>query len=421
MERLEQAHDTIVSSPAAGHTGGSRFAAVELAPPDAIFNTVTAFKADTDPNKMNLGVGAYRTEEGKPYIFKVVRKVEEEMLADLKLNKEYLAISGDPDFRAVAQRLLMGRDVPEMTTVQSLSGTGALRLGAAFLEKFCPAKLYLPNPTWGNHPAIMEDARLQTDKYPYFDPKTRMLNFEGMISALNTMAPGSIVLLHVCAHNPTGVDPTEEQWKEIAAVMKERALFPFFDNAYQGYATGDLDRDAFAVRYFAEQGFQFVCAQSFAKNMGLYAERVGALHIMTSSKEEAGRVLSQANIIIRRMYSNPPCHGARIVARVLGDKHTFAAWYEELKEVAGRIIKMRSLLCAELENLGTPGSWEHITKQIGMFSFTGLTPAQVDVMIKKYHIYLLKNGRISMAGINTSNVSYLAKAIKASILEAPSA
>ena len=155
--------------------------------------------------------------------------------------------------------------------------------------------------------------------------------------------------------------------------------------------------------------------------MGLYAERVGALHIMTSSKEEAGRVLSQANIIIRRMYSNPPCHGARIVARVLGDKHTFAAWYEELKEVAGRIIKMRSLLRAELENLGTPGSWEHITKQIGMFSFTGLTPAQVDVMIKKYHIYLLKNGRISMAGINTSNVSYLAKAIKASILEAPSA
>ncbi len=200
-----------------------------------------------------------------------------------------------------------------------------------------------------------------------------MLNFEGMMTSLISAEPGSIILLHVCAHNPTGVDPTEEQWQEIAKVMKERSLFPFFDNAYQGYATGDLDRDAYAVRLFAELGFQFIVAQSFAKNMGLYAERVGAIHVMTHSKEEANRVLSQVNIIVRRMYSNPPCHGARIVARVLGNKENYEAWYAELKEISGRIIKMRALLRAELEQLETPGTWEHITKQIGMFSFTGLT------------------------------------------------
>lgn len=322
---------------------------------------------------MNLGVGAYRTDEGLPYIFKTVRKVEEEMLADPKLNKEYLPISGDPDFRTCAQRLLMGKNDERMTTVQSISGTGALRLGAAFLRKFCPARVYLPNPTWGNHPTIFEDAQLETVKYPYYEPKTRLLNFEGMISSLNTAEPGAIILLHVCAHNPTGVDLNQEQWKEVAKVMKERSLFPFFDNAYQGYATGDLDKDAYAVRLFADLGFQFVVAQSFAKNMGLYAERIGAIHIMSSSKEEAARVLSQVNIIVRRMYSNPPVHGARIVARILGSKANFDAWYDELKEVSGRIIKMRALLRSELEALETPGTWEHITKQIGMFSFTGLT------------------------------------------------
>lgn len=190
---------------------------------------------------------------------------------------------------------------------------------------------------------------------------------------LTSVEKGTVVLLHVCAHNPTGVDPTKEQWHEIAKVMKERDLFPFFDCAYQGYATGDLDSDAYAVRYFADQGFQFVLAQSFAKNMGLYGERIGALHVMTGSKEEAARVLSQVNIIIRRMYSNNPIHGAKIVSRVLGDKENFEAWYGELKLVAGRILKMREMLRGALEELKTPGNWEHITKQIGMFSYTGLT------------------------------------------------
>jgi len=252
-------------------------------------------------------------------------------------------------------------------------------------------------------------------EYPYYNPKTLSFDCEGMLKGLSQATPGSVVLLHVCAHNPTGVDPTPDQWRQIAKVMKERGLIPFMDSAYQGFASGDLEKDALSIRIFLEMGFQMIVAQSFAKNMGLYGERCGALHFVCTSKDVAARVLSQTKIVIRANYSNPPLHPALLGARVLGNKQYFEDWKKELTQVANRILLMRRLLRDELLRLKAPGNWDHITNQIGMFSYTGLTPEQCDIIIKKYHIYLLRNGRISMTGITSKNVAYLARAMKDAI------
>ncbi len=242
-----------------------------------------------------------------------------------------------------------------------------------------------------------------------------MLDFEGMISSLQSAAKGSIILLHACAHNPTGVDPTQEQWKEIAEVMRARSLFPFFDCAYQGFASGDLAEDNFAIRYFVDQGFEMVIAQSFAKNFGLYGQRAGAFHFVASpvdgAQDTVKRVSSQLAILQRSEISNPPIYGAKIASIVLNDKDLFAEWEEDLRTMAGRIVEMRKSLKAELDSLKTPGNWDHITSQIGMFSFTGLNEAQVMELRSKWHVYMTKNGRISMAGLNTGNVKYFAEAM----------
>jgi len=277
---------------------------------------------------------------------------------------------------------------------------------------FAPGDVYYSDPTWGNHISIIEKAHLVPKKYPYFHPKTKGLDFEGMCKGLEAAAPGSIVLLHVAAHNPTGVDPTPEQWRILAKIVKAKKLFPFFDSAYQGFATGDIRRDAESIQIFLEEGLQMFVAQSLAKNMGLYGERIGALHVVCTSKDVAERVLSQLNLIIRPMYSSPPSNGARIAFKVLSNPQYRKRWEEELKGVSGRIIEMRRVLHDELVNLKVPGTWDHIVKQIGMFSYTGLTPAQCESLINKHHIYLIKNGRISMAGVTTKNVKYIAKAIQ---------
>jgi len=234
-----------------------------------------------------------------------------------------------------------------------------------------------------------------------------------MLEDIGKAPEGSVMLLHACAHNPTGVDPTQEQWKEIAAVIKQRKHLTWFDSAYQGFASGDLERDAWALRYFTEQGFEMLACQSFAKNFGLYGERIGGLHVVTPSAASVAIVISQLNVIIRPLYSNPPKHGAQIVVRVLSDPELYAEWRSELSAMSNRIIQMRALLVQHLTKLGTPGDWSHITSQIGMFSFTGLTTKQCELLIKQHHIYLLTSGRISMAGINTKNVQYLAQCIDA--------
>jgi len=392
------------------------FDKVPVAPPDAIFNTKAAYNADKDPRKVDLGVGAYRTDDGKPYVLGVVKKAEARIASDSKLDHEYLSIAGDAQFNALCSKLIFGQDSSllkegKITTVQSISGTGGLRVAADFLARWLPGStIYYPNPTWGNHKNIFSDAKLNNKPYAYWNPKGRDLDIKAMLSDLKAAPEGSIILLHACAHNPTGVDPTEAQWKDIADVIVKRKHFPFFDLAYQGFASGSADRDAFAVRYFAEQGLELCVSQSFAKNFGLYNERTGTLSFVASSKEQAKAVHSQLEALIRPAYSNPPAHGARIVKTVLTDPALVEEWKGELQLMSGRISTVRKLLFDELTRLGTPGSWKHITTQIGMFSYTGLSVAQCKALISKHHIYLLENGRISMAGITTKNVGYIANA-----------
>jgi len=393
----------------------SFFANVKLAPPDEIFNTSAAFQADTSSTKVNLGIGAYRTEEGKPYILEVVKEAERRITNDTSLNKEYLTIAGMQDFIVAAQKLIMGKFYSDRVTgIQSLSGTGALRVLMEFLAKTMPGSfVYVSRPTWGPHHQVVEEAGLSIRTYSYWNPATRGLDIDGFLADLSNAPRGSIFLLHACAHNPTGVDPTPEQWQSILRVMQSRNLFPFFDSAYQGFASGDLDRDAYPVRLFAEAGMEMVIAQSFAKNLGLYGERVGCGSVVCRTSAIASLVKSQLQTVVRPMYSNPPLHGVRIAKTILTDPQLFQQWKQELLTMSGRIKQMRKLLQDELTRLKTPstsGDWSHITSQIGMFSFTGLTPTQVDKVTSRHHVYMLRSGRISMAGLNTRNVRYVAEA-----------
>lgn len=272
--------------------------------------------------------------------------------------------------------------------------------------------VFMPSPTWGNHPNILRDSNLAAGTYRYYNPQSNGLDLKGMLEDLEEAPEQSVVLLHACAHNPTGVDPKPEEWRQIAQVISKKGHFSFFDMAYQGFASGDCDTDAQAVRMFVQEGLPVILAQSYAKNMGLYGERAGALSVVCKDVEEKERILSQLKIIIRPMYSNPPLHGARLVATVLGDPQLKSLWHKEVKMMADRIIGMRTQLKDTLvQKLGSKHEWKHITDQIGMFCYTGLKADQVERLTKDFHIYLTKDGRISIAGINSSNVQYLAEAI----------
>ncbi|KAI6136682.1 pyridoxal phosphate-dependent transferase [Pisolithus sp. B1] len=400
----------------------STWAAVPAGPPDPILGITEAFKADQDPRKINLGVGAYRDENGKPYVLNAVKKAEEKIVA-AKQDKEYLAITGLASFAQNAAKLAYGVDSEPLkqnavSVAQSISGTGALRIGGAFMARHYPhAKvIYLPTPTWGNHMPLFRDSGLEVRRYRYFDSKTVGLDFAGMKEDIKNAPEGAIVLLHACAHNPTGVDPTQQQWKELSDLVAEKKLFPFFDMAYQGFASGSTTRDAFAVRHFVSQGHRIALCQSFAKNMGLYGERVGAFSLTTQDEEEKKRIDSQIKIIIRPMYSNPPLHGARIANTILSDPEFYQEWEGEVKGMAGRIINMRDRLYDLLTHeLRTPGEWGHIKSQIGMFSFTGLKTEQCQLLAEKAHIYMTLDGRISMAGLNGSNIEYFAQSVDAAV------
>lgn len=395
----------------------SRFEGVTMAPPDPILGVSEAFKADTDEKKLNLGVGAYRTEELQPYVLNVVKKAENRML-ERGENKEYLPIEGLAAFNKVTAELLFGADnsvlkEQRVATVQGLSGTGSLRLAAALIERyFHGAKVLISSPTWGNHKNIFNDARVPWSEYRYYDPKTVGLDFEGMIADIKAAPGGSFILLHGCAHNPTGIDPTPEQWEKIADVIQEKNHIPFFDVAYQGFASGSLDDDAASVRLFAARGMELLVAQSYSKNLGLYAERIGAMNVVCSSSDLAARVKSQLKRLARPMYSNPPIHGARIVANVVGDPALFDEWKAEMEMMAGRIKNVRQKLFDSLFAKDNSGKdWSFILKQIGMFSFTGLNKAQSDNMTNKWHVYMTKDGRISLAGLSLAKCEYLADAI----------
>ncbi|RCI14347.1 hypothetical protein L249_6061 [Ophiocordyceps polyrhachis-furcata BCC 54312] len=384
-------------------------------PSQAILGITEAFKADLNPQKINLGVGAYRTRHGNHYVLPSVLKAELDII-ESRLDKEYAGITGIQGFPVFAARLAYGEDaavLDRLAITQTISGTGALRVGAAFIQRFYRGNktVYVPNPTWANHRAVFSDAGLKVEQYRYYDKNTIGLDFDGMLADIKAAPRGSIILLHACAHNPTGIDPTQEQWKKISTEVKNNGHFAFFDMAYQGFATGDIDRDAFAVRHFVEEGHHIALCQSFAKNMGLYGERVGAFSLVCDNVEERKKVDSQLKILIRPMYSNPPIHGARIAEKVMASHNLRQEWLSELKQMADRIIKMRSLLRENLEKLGSVHDWSHITKQIGMFAYTGLSPAHMERLAKEFSVYATKDGRISVAGITEKNVEYLAQAI----------
>ncbi|KAF9283155.1 Aspartate aminotransferase, cytoplasmic [Mortierella alpina] len=397
----------------------SVFENVAAAPEDVIFALTAAYKADSHPNKVNLGVGAYRTEEGKPWVLPVVKKADHILVDDENLDHEYLPILGLEPFRKAATALILGSDSKAITegragSAQCISGTGAVYTGAQFLARHYPVKgaaCYISKPTWANHRAIFSGVGIPVLEYPYWDPASKGLNLQGMLETMQSAPRGSIFLLHPCAHNPTGVDPTPDQWKQIADVMEAKNHFPFFDCAYQGFASGSLNKDAYSVRYFVSRGFELFVAQSFSKNFGLYSERAGNLTIVAKSVQVKNQIESQIAKAQRAVISNPPAYGSRIVNVVLSDEKLYKEWELNLATMANRIIDMRKALFNELTKLGTPGSWKHIVDQIGMFSFTGLSTPQVKVLKEKYHVYLTDNGRISMAGLNSRNVKYFAQAV----------
>ncbi|KAH9966710.1 aspartate aminotransferase [Russula dissimulans] len=394
---------------------------VPQAPPDSIFKLTAAYQADPYPQKVNLGVGAYRDDDSKPWVLPVVKKASHILLSDTTLNHEYLPITGLPEFVSGAARLILGNDSPALAddrvvSVQTISGTGANHLAALFLSKYYRFNgekvVYLSDPTWVNHFAIFENVGIKQRTYPYYDPKTIGLDFDGFIATLENAPERSLFLLHACAHNPTGVDPTEEQWETIARAILAKKHYAIFDSAYQGFASGDLDQDAKALRYFVSQGVPMVVCQSFAKNAGLYGERVGALHLIAPDKEAALRVRSQLSVLQRCEISNPPSYGARVVALILNNPELFEEWKADIRTMAGRIIDMRKHLRALLtDELKTPGNWDHIVNQIGMFSFTGISTAQSKALVDDAHVYLTANGRISMAGLNSKNLRYFAEAL----------
>eukprot|EP00475_Leptophrys_vorax_P007679 TRINITY_DN1486_c2_g1_i1.p1 TRINITY_DN1486_c2_g1~~TRINITY_DN1486_c2_g1_i1.p1 ORF type:complete len:458 (+),score=53.06 TRINITY_DN1486_c2_g1_i1:1930-3303(+) len=398
-------------------SAASKFQDVAMAPPDPILGVSEAFRADTHPDKLNLGVGAYRTEDLQPYVLRVVTKAEKLML-DKHENKEYLPIEGLAAFNKATVELLLGagnKAVADgrVATVQGLSGTGSLRLGAAFIQRYLPgATVYISAPTWGNHKNILSDAGVAWKEYRYYDPKTVGLDYAGMVEDIKAAPDGSVILLHGCAHNPTGIDPTREQWDAIAALCKEKKHLPFFDVAYQGFASGSLDEDAWSVRRFVDLGLEVLVAQSYSKNLGLYAERVGAINAVVADADTAGRVKSQLKRLARPMYSNPPVHGARIVANVVGDPVLFDEWRAEMQGMAGRIKEVRQKLYDQLAAKDKSGKdWGFVLQQIGMFSFTGLNKAQSEHMTSKWHVYMTKDGRISLAGLPAAKCEYLADAL----------
>lgn len=408
----------------------SSFSALPDAPADEIFALNHAYAVDAHANKVNLGIGVYRTEEGQPWPLSSVQRAEEEMYQQNDpARHEYLAIEGDIAFLGFARDLMFGfSSIPSaeadkeeakqrIASVQTVSGTGANHIGAAFLaHHFKPKHVWVSTPTWANHHTIWELQGIERKSYPYFDATTCSFDFDGAIATLeNEAVEGDVILLHACAHNPTGVDPTKEQWKRIAEVCQQKRLFPFFDSAYQGFASGSADEDAWAVRYFFNLSppMEMCVAQSFSKNFGLYGQRAGAFHLVTNGTNLAEAALVRKNLchIIRGEYSMGPRYGSSIVKKVLGDSALRAQWQDDLTLMSSRIKRMRQALYDELLRLNTPGSWEHIVDQNGMFSYTGLTPKQVLELKNEFHIYLLKSGRASISGLSEKNVAYVAQAI----------
>jgi aromatic-amino-acid transaminase len=393
------------------------FSSVELAPRDPILGLNEAFNTDTRATKANLGIGVYTNDEGRIPLLRAVREAEKAR-AEAATPRGYLPIEGIAAYDAAVQKMLLGPDsaiVAEgrAVTAQALGGTGALKIGADFLKRLNPdAKVAISDPSWENHRALFEAAGFDVVNYPYYEAASHGVAFDAMIAALGSYPAGTIIVLHACCHNPTGVDLTVEQWKKVAEVVQARSLVPFLDMAYQGFADG-IDADAAAVRMFAETGINVFISSSFSKSFSLYGERVGALTITTTSKDETTRVLSQLKRVIRTNYSNPPTHGGSVVAAVLSSPQLRAMWEDELGEMRERIHAMRVSLVEKLKAYGAKRDFGFVAKQRGMFSYSGLNAAQVNRLKDEFGIYAVGTGRICVAALNTKNIDAVAKAIVA--------
>lgn len=393
------------------------FSHVPMAPADPILGLTEAFKADDRENKVNLGVGAYQDDSGKVPLMDVVRRVTQQ-LVQTQSAWTYQPIDGSPGYNYQVRSLVFDGALEPVTngrviTAQALGGTGALKIGADLLAQVTPqSRVYISSPTWANHRGIFEGAGFDVTTYRYFDADQNGVDVEGMLEDLTAAQPGSIVILHACCHNPTGYDLTHEQWTQVIDVICERRLIPFLDMAYQGFGEG-VTADAHAVRAFAERVDVMFIASSFSKNLGLYGERVGALSIMCTDPDEASRVQSQLKRHIRRNYSNPPSHGATIVANILADDTLRSDWYEELAAMRTRMTQARAHLVEGLEAAGVD-DMGHIANQQGMFSFTGLTPEQMQRLRNEFAIYgTTDNGRICVAALNSGNLDYVVESIAA--------
>jgi aromatic-amino-acid transaminase len=391
------------------------FSSVQLAPKDPIFGLTEAYTADQRPGKVNLGVGVYYTDDGKVPLLRAVLEAEKEVVAK-EAPRAYIPIEGPNPYNSAVQNLLFGKDsaliqAGRVVTAECLGGTGALRVGGDFVKRLEPnSQAAISSPSWENHRGIFEAAGYTVLDYAYFDPKTRGVDFDGMVKSLQSFPAKTLVILHACCHNPTGADLTKDQWKTIISICQQKQLIPFLDIAYQGFADG-IEEDGVAVRMFADSGMSFFVSSSFSKSFSLYGERVGALSIVTQSKEESARVLSQLKRVIRTNYSNPPTHGAAIVATVLNSPKLRQMWEDELAQMRERIKSMRHGLKEKLAAAGISHDFSFIEAQRGMFSYSGLTADQVAKLQEQDAIYALSTGRICVAALNSKNIDRVAQAI----------
>lgn len=393
----------------------SLFSAVEMAPRDPILGLNEAFNADPRTNKVNLGVGVYFTEDGRIPLLRAVAAAEQARI-EAHAPRGYLPIEGIASYDSAVQKMLFGADSPllaagRVVTSQAIGGTGALKNGADFLKRLLPdAQVAISDPSWENHRALFEAAGFPVQNYRYYDAASHGVDRTGLLEDLKALPARSIVLLHACCHNPTGVDLSLDDWKAVLEVLREREHVPFLDIAYQGFGDG-IEEDAFAVRLFADSGLPFLVSSSFSKSFSLYGERVGALSIVTASAEESSRVLSQLKRVIRTTYSNPPTHGASVVASVLNSNELRALWEEELGEMRSRIQGMRQAMVSQLAALGAQRDFAFVARQRGMFSYSGLSTEQVERLRSEFGIYAVGTGRICVAALNRNNLDAVCQAI----------
>ena len=391
------------------------FESINPAPADSILGLTDAFQKDPNNNKINLGVGVYKDNSGQTPVLATVKEAEQRLLRS-EATKSYLPIDGLPAYGALSQQIVFGSEHPILTdrraaTMQTPGGTGALRVAADFVRRISPqAAVWLSDPTWPNHPNVFGAAALQVQSYPYFEAESNGVAFNPMMAALETIPAGDVLLLHGCCHNPTGADLSPEQWQTVAAVCAERGILPLLDFAYQGFGDG-LEEDASGVRIVAEHCREFLVATSYSKNFGLYNERVGALTLVAASAEAAEAANSHLKFCVRTNYSNPPAHGGQIVAEILGDPALRQRWEAELAEMRNRINDMRHLFVETLHEQGAGRDFSFISRQRGMFSYSGLTPAQVQALRERHSVYIVGSGRINVAGMTEPNMDYLCAAI----------